>query len=248
MLELLWHCSQQHVAAKRYVEALPQLDDLIQLAPTKADAYQQRALVHHALGQGNQAIADWTTYNRLTSSGTAIDYANRGAAKNSVGCYEEAIADYSEAIRLNPQFAIAYHNRGFAKNSVGRYEEAIRLDPQFAIAYANRGAAKNSVRRYEEAIADYSEAIRLDPQFAIAYYNRGYTYYCLQNDEAAWIDYQTALRLKPDAVRALLFTGLALAQGRGTVQDLSAAQEHWQRGVLCRSPENVPDLNYLSNL
>ena len=29
--------------------------------------------------------------------------------------YEDAIADYDQAIRMNPDFAAAYHNRGNAK-------------------------------------------------------------------------------------------------------------------------------------
>jgi tetratricopeptide (TPR) repeat protein len=33
--------------------------------------------------------------------------------------YDRAIADYTEAIRLDPTFARAYYNRGFAKRAKG---------------------------------------------------------------------------------------------------------------------------------
>ena len=62
-----------------------------------------------------------------------------------------AIADFSEAIRLNPKDAVAYNNRGvayYAKSDLDRaiadFNEAIRLDPKDAIAYNNRGAARGA--------------------------------------------------------------------------------------------------------
>jgi tetratricopeptide (TPR) repeat protein len=53
------------------------------------------------------------------------------------------------------------------------YEQAIRLDPNFAIAYYGKGVALRNLKRYDEAIAAYEQAIRLDPNFAIAYYSKG---------------------------------------------------------------------------
>ena len=43
------------------------------------------------------------------------------------------------------------------------YDEAIRLNPDSADAYFNRGKAK---RQDPSAIADYDAAIRLNPDFA----------------------------------------------------------------------------------
>ena len=41
-------------------------------------------------------------------------YINRGHAYINKGDYDRAIADYTEAIRLDPKYAIAYGNRGKA--------------------------------------------------------------------------------------------------------------------------------------
>ena len=40
--------------------------------------------------------------------------------------YDEAIRDYTEAIRLDPKNAKAYRNRGLAYRRLGKYDEAIR--------------------------------------------------------------------------------------------------------------------------
>ena len=88
--------------------------------------------------------------------------------------YDKAIADYTEAIRLDPRNAERLRNRGIAWRSkkeydkaIADYNEAIRLDPEYALAYNHRGMAWSDKKEYDKAIADYNEAIRLDPKYAL---------------------------------------------------------------------------------
>ena len=60
--------------------------------------------------------------------------------------------------------------------AIADYTEAIRLDPKFAQAYNNRGGTYYGKGEFDKAIADFSEAIRLNPKYAHAYYNRGLVY------------------------------------------------------------------------
>jgi tetratricopeptide (TPR) repeat protein len=90
--------------------------------------------------------------------------------------YEEALAAYEQAIRLDPKLASAYTNKGSALHNLKRYEEALvafdqalLLDPNDAGAYTNKGVALGNLKRYEEALAAYDQAIRLDPNLAPAY-------------------------------------------------------------------------------
>jgi tetratricopeptide (TPR) repeat protein len=105
-----------------------------------------------------------------------LAYNNRGIAWSHKKDYDRAIADFNEAIRLDPNDATAYNNRGWAwsnkkdyDRAIADYSEAIRLDPKYALAYNNRGWAWSNKKDYDRAIADYNEAIRLDPKFASAY-------------------------------------------------------------------------------
>lgn len=75
---------------------------------------------------------------------------------------DQAIAYYSEAIRLNPQYTEAYVNRGNAHKVQGNvdgaiadYSEAIRINPEYVNAYLYRGDAYKKKADYEKAIADY---------------------------------------------------------------------------------------------
>jgi tetratricopeptide (TPR) repeat protein len=90
--------------------------------------------------------------------------------------YDRAIADYSRAIQLNPNFFEAYNDRGNVymngkkdyDHAIVDYSSAIRLNPNLAISYNNRGIAYRIKGDYDRAIADYTEAIRLNPNNAMA--------------------------------------------------------------------------------
>ena len=82
--------------------------------------------------------------------------------------YEEAIADYDEAIRLNPQEAKPYHNRGNAEAgldcydaAIADYDEAILMDPDFAEAYISRGLVRSELACKDQARKDCQTALKL---------------------------------------------------------------------------------------
>ena len=148
-------------------------------------------------------------------------YADRGLLRGRKSDYDKAIADSSEAIRLDPKSPRAYFIRGFYYAKKDDYDkaiadcsEAVRLDPKDAEAYACRGAAHARKRDYDKAIADYSEAIRLDPRLAIVYLDRGSEYVYKRDYVKAIADYSEAIRLNPEYGTA--YSGLGVAhEGRG---------------------------------
>ena len=97
--------------------------------------------------------------------------ANRGSAWLAKGDADKAIADYSEAIRLNPQDLGSYGNRAFALLRKGETEKAIadgnemiRLDPKNPAGYSDRGLAWLAQGNFGKALEDCREAVRLDPK------------------------------------------------------------------------------------
>jgi tetratricopeptide (TPR) repeat protein len=84
-----------------------------------------------------------------TPASATFDFYGRGDVESVFGQFDKAISDYSEAIRLKPDFAHAFNGR--------------------ALIYFK-------LKRYDKAIADYSEAIRLKPDFTLAYRNRAVCY------------------------------------------------------------------------
>ena len=98
-------------------------------------------------------------------SNDVLAYYNRGVAKVALGCYEDAIADFDEAIRLKPDHVQAYFNRGLAKVKLERYEEAIadfdeaiQLKSDYIDAYIHRGVAKGELDLIDEARQNFENA------------------------------------------------------------------------------------------
>ncbi|MBX7167985.1 MAG: tetratricopeptide repeat protein [Pirellulales bacterium] len=111
----------------------------------------------------------------------AWTYTCRGLAWYEKRQLDNALKDYSEAIRRDPKYAFAYNNRGVVweakgalDNALVDYSEAIRLDPQNPFAFNNRGVVREAKRDYARALRDYSDAIRLDPQYATPFNHRAW--------------------------------------------------------------------------
>ena len=135
---------------------------------------------------------------------TAEDYFNSGNNKFKKNNYfgAGAIADYSKAIELDPEYAAAYSNRGIAKSdlkdyygAIADYTKAIEINPDYADAYSNRGVAKADLKDYYGAIADYSKAIELNSDYVDAYYNRGNAKYDLKDYKEAIVESLNLLRM-----------------------------------------------------
>ncbi len=136
---------------------------------------------------------------------TSSAYKNRGLAKSKMGKYKEAIADYSEAIKLSHDDPEAFYNRGRTRATLSKHEEAI-ADYSEAIrlglddvssAYNNRGYANTELDKHEEAINDFSEAIKLDTDLVNAYIGRGVANTNLGKYDEAKADFSKALDLEP---------------------------------------------------
>jgi tetratricopeptide (TPR) repeat protein len=61
---------------------------------------------------------------------------------------------------------VAYKDKGEHDKAVADYTQALRLDPNYAAAYINRGIAYSYKEDYARARADWEKALQLDPNNA----------------------------------------------------------------------------------
>ncbi len=128
-----------------------------------------------------------------------------GVTLSDLKRYEEELAAYEQAIRLDPTDAHAYFYKGNAlymlkryEEALGAYEQAIRLDPTDADYYYMKGHLLYNLKRYKEALAAYEQAIRLDPNYVHAYNGKGNALSDLKRYEEALAAYEQAIRLDPN--------------------------------------------------
>ena len=87
--------------------------------------------------------------------------------------YTMAIKRDGSAINYN-QRGLAWHVLGEQTKAIADFDQAIRLDPKVAEFHQNRGTARSSLGEWEKAIIDYNEAIRLNPKEALCHSWRGW--------------------------------------------------------------------------
>jgi tetratricopeptide (TPR) repeat protein len=153
------------------------------------------------IGSGDESDADLVS-----------DHVNRGNAHADRQEYDEAIADYGEALRRNGRHAVAFYDRGTAyrmkrdyDNAIADYDQAIALDPRYEDAFVNRGVAYAGKGDLDRAISEYTTALMLDATDAAAYRNRGDAYVDKGDPGFALQDYDEAIRRAPsdaDAYRS----------------------------------------------
>ncbi|GCL40716.1 serine protease [Dolichospermum planctonicum] len=183
-------------------EALVSLDKAIALSPNQFDLYAWRGRVLFLLQRFPEAIDTVNQSIKIYPHFSA--YGIRAFAYLFLGEYQNAIADYTEAIRLAPDSAFCYSLRGLVyslskdyKKAIADYTEAIRLAPNNAEYYSSRGNAYSLLNDENKATADYKRAVSIEPKDAEDYKNRGSAYLGLKDYKKAISDFTEAIRIAP---------------------------------------------------
>ena len=176
-------------------------------------------LEEYQAAQRSFTIALSQPESSIRSVGREIVLFHRANVCSYQRLHDQAIADFTEAIGIDPNFMAAYINRGNAHVALKKYDEAIAnytqaigIDSDFAPAYYNRGNAHVQLEEYEQAITDYTQAIDIDPNCAEAYSNRCVAYRRLGEYDEAIADCEKAIDIDPKFAMAYNNRGLVYAK------------------------------------
>ncbi len=180
----------------------------------------------HKVRASDQAVRACSRIIRRFGTSPAVFrakiYTRRGQAFALAKHYKKAEQNFSEAIKIKPDFVESYMHRGGVYSRTERhskaiedYSKVIKLKPDFAIPYYNRGTAFVRKEKYARAIADFSTVIGLKPSFWRAYVNRGAIYSKRKQFDKALLDYDNAYKLNKTEHSILINrAGLNLKFGR----------------------------------
>src|SRR5437763_52903 len=134
----------------------------------------------------------------------ATAYYRRAWLENQKFKYDEAIRDYTEAIRLRYPGIDAYWGRGWTYQCKGEWDKALkdyarvlRRERSVGQVYFNRGQIFLEQKKWKRARDDFSEAIRCEPNNAAAFLNRAKAHLELNDLDGALASADSAITLEP---------------------------------------------------
>jgi tetratricopeptide (TPR) repeat protein len=212
--------------------ALTAINQAINLEDGNPNLYNQKRGVLSDLKR--YAEAELAISQAIKLSPRAAFYTNRGIVYADQQKWDLAVADYTQAIAINPNLAEAYNNRGIVYRNqqkwdlaVADYTQAIAINPNLAEAYTNRGNVYRNQQKWDLAVADFTQAIAINPNLAEAYYNRGNVYADLQKWDLALADYTQAIAINPNYAEAYGNRGIVYLN----LGDINKARENFQRAA-----------------
>jgi lipoprotein NlpI len=196
--------ARQEIDYKQFSAAQADIDQAIAADPNSRDAYFMLASLRAEMGNLDGAIGAMSKVIDLNSEPAAMPYfvLRRGYLKQQLGDDVGAEADYSEAIRLKPDFGYAFKQRGFlrlemderaagkadvnrgddllnqAASTVDRYQGLLIRPEANSPAYFIELAREQHLLGVDsDAITTFAKAIELDRGYAPFYYIRSQIYF-----------------------------------------------------------------------
>jgi putative GTP pyrophosphokinase len=132
------------------------------------------ALFAHNKNQFGQAIYFYSRILKMNPDNNvrSLVYKHRGMANFAQSQYEDAIEDFTEALKLDPKSYKAIYYRGIVRSVLRQYSEAIDdltlslgINPYQLFCLFRRGQAYYHQGDYPQALGDCESALVLDSKF-----------------------------------------------------------------------------------
>lgn len=174
----------------------------------------------------------------------------RGIVCAGLGQVEDAVASYSRALRLQPDFVDACSNLASTQIQAGDLHGAItsfrkltELLPNSADAHYNLAVTQQAAGDFESAIPGFRRTLELNPAIAEAHNNLGLTLFKTGEPEAALESYQAAIACKPDFAEAYNNLGIVLYESGA----LNGALQHFTSAIQIK-PDLADAHNHCGNV
>ncbi len=151
---------------------------------------------------------------KIAFATSAGEWFAKGANYHNNKEYDNAVAAYTQAILIDPNYINAYNNRGLIYSSKGMYDRAIadfnkalEIDPKHISSYNNRALAYDNKGMYDSALQDLNKALSLNPDFLATYDNRATVYIHKGMFDQAIADCNKAIKLDPKVANVYVVLG-----------------------------------------
>lgn len=135
------------------------------------------------MGQMDQAVDNYAIAINLLNPTYASEHVLRGRFFSERRRYREALANYWEVLRIDPQagnqYTLAMRHLRFdnEKDAIKAFESAIEIDEDYPDPHYQLGNVYFRGDKLKKAIPAYEEAVNLDPQNPVYQFSLGTAYY-----------------------------------------------------------------------
>ncbi len=184
--------------ALEWIEAAKQLGIKSQSLYLRETAYLDR------LGRVKERDEAARLAETITPS-TALDFFLLAEAKRKMRAFDQALALYQAALRVDPNHFWSMNFMGLCHlqldhpdAAVASYTACIARRAEFPWNYLTRGFAYAGLKQYDNALRDFQRAEQLKPELYGISLNRGSVYVLQKQYEKAVAEFQRAIQLRPD--------------------------------------------------
>jgi tetratricopeptide (TPR) repeat protein len=129
-------------------------------------------------------------------------YNHMGKAWLELDNSENALAAFTKAVALDPNYPSAFENLARTNLRLSKWQTAIdnansslKLDDKREVAFYHRGYAFMQLGKTDDALRDLNKAIELDPEFRAAYEDRADLYTARNQIDLALKDFEKAVSM-----------------------------------------------------
>ena len=155
---------------ERYADAIAAFDTILADTPNHSLALTLRGRAHLELGNLDAALTDsdraLEVDQQWESTTAAVGWYHRALVLTEQQQYEDAIAAYEQAVRLEPNYAAAWANHGMLLLYDGRpsdallsLQQATQLNPDASLAWLHQADALNQLGQHDPALAATQHAL-----------------------------------------------------------------------------------------
>jgi protein O-GlcNAc transferase len=196
--------ADEAAAAGRWREAEDAYRRILDLHRSDLNARHMMAVMQIRQGRAQEAITLLALLCAQAPQDADIR-THHGLALQGLGEYEAALADFDQALALNPAAALALLYKGDLLLELGRagdglacYDRLVRIAPGFDEGWFRRGLALWALDRPEDALASYRASFQRNPRRFGAAFNCGTALLKLERYDEAFAAFEQARALAPD--------------------------------------------------
>ncbi|MCS6807662.1 MAG: tetratricopeptide repeat protein [Candidatus Kapabacteria bacterium] len=173
--------------AQRLAEAESDIKEAIKLGFKHSEVHANLAAIQNLLGKYTDALHSASIAVQRNPR-SAFAYRVRGDIYRIIKQYHNALKDYNQVLKLQPDYYDVYSNRAVMRFEIGDINGAIadfthliKVSPT-ALNYYNRARAMFVMERYDEAAHDCKAALEIDVQHLLSRKLLVYSYLMLRKD------------------------------------------------------------------